>query len=467
MRKLLLSLLLLTGCFRPCGSPNLCMPEKFTEGDYIEPCGGDFVDLLVWWEQFEDPLLTELIERSISCNLDLRIAQERICEARAIFGIEFSKLLPHIDEVSTIDRMRNSRTLAEAPFLGGTFVNFYKTGFDTNWDIDLWGKQLDRARASVYDVIAEQESVRNMRLALASEVAATYFLIRNLQERIEITRTHILTEQNLVEIAQDRFDGGLVPLVDVYIAKGLLDSHLSILPEQEEKLTTAIYSMAILLAKIPEEMMGIFSEVKPVPCTNGKVPLGLPSELLCRRGDVRAAELHMSAAGARVLAARKEIFPDISLHAFYQMATGFFTKWFNQGSKQWTLSPFISLPLFRGGQIRSQIQAETSLQRQAVFAYEQSILIALKEVESSLNAYFKRGENFYSLINEVDDYLEARNLAQTLYTSGLVDFLYVIDSQRDLYVSQIRLSESKELLSTNLVAIYKALGGGWECSSTL
>ncbi len=439
------------------------MPSSFIEGGYVEPCAADPVDLVQWWAQFNDPLLTELVERSICCNLDLRIARERVCEARAIFGIEFSRLLPHIDEVTQIDRIRISQTLTKFPCLEGKFANFYRTGFDTNWEIDLWGKQTDRALASAYDFFAQKEDVRNVHLAVASEVATTYFIIRSLQERIEITKKHIASESALVEITQQRYDGGLAPLANLYLAKGLLDTRLSALPMQEHKLQRSIYSMAVLLGVIPEALAHTFCEIKDVPCTNGKIPLGLPSELLCRRGDVRRVEFLMRASGARVLASRKELFPEISLQAIYQMATCFYQKWFDRDSKQWALLPFISLPVFHGGGILSRIRADTSLQYQAVMEYERIVLIALKEMETSLNGYFKRSEEFRALENEVSDYQKARDLTEALYVAGLVDFLYVIDTERDLYFAEIRKSESKEELSTDLVAIYKALGGGWEC----
>ncbi|MCH9608642.1 MAG: Toluene efflux pump outer membrane protein TtgI [Chlamydiales bacterium] len=442
------------------------MPEEFSEGGYIEQCGGDTVDLREWWEQFNDPLLASLIDRSISCNLDLRIAREKICEARAIFGLQFSELLPHVNAVAAFNRMRNSQRLDDSPSLGGTFVNVYRAGFDTNWEIDLFGKLRDRARAALYDVVAQEEEVRNVHLSIASEVAKTYFLIRNLQERVKITKSHIVSETNLYETVLDQYKGGIVSEINVLTAKTLLDTRLAILPVQEEELMRAIYSMAILLTEIPENLTSLFSEFKEVPCTSGKIPLGLPSELLCRRGDVRSAELKMKASGARVLAERKELFPTISLEGFFQMATGMFTQWAKKGSQTWSFTPFVSLPLFRGGEIISKIRIETSLQYQAVMDYEKSVIIALQEMEIALNAYIQEAQAFYALEEKVKDSSEARELAQVLYLGGMVDFLYVLDTERDLYLAEIALSESKEQLATNLVAIYKALGGGWECSST-
>lgn len=384
---------------------------------------------------------------------------------RGVFGIEFSHLLPHIDAITAFDRMRNSQTLSETAFTGGTFVNFYNSGFDTNWEIDLFGKLRDRARAAAYDVVAQREEVRNVHLSIVSEVAKHYFAIRTLQERIRITRKHIESEGELAELTQSLFDAGFISDLDVRLSKALLNQRLANLPQFEILLWKSIYSTAVLLGEIPEMLLDTFSD-EPVPlCTDGKIPLGLPSELLCRRGDVRQAEFLMRASGARVLAARKELFPTLSLNGFYQFATGFYSNWFNFDSHQWSILPGLSLPVFQGGRILSRIATDTSKQRQAALEYEKIVLIALQEMETSLNAYFREGIRLQALEAEVSEYSAARDLSAVLYESGLVDFLYVIDTEKDLYDAEVRLAGSKELLMTSLVAVYKALGGGWECSS--
>lgn len=460
--KKLFFLLCLAGC-APMSQPNLGMPETFTEGGFIEPCGGECVDLVSWWEQFNDPLLNVLITRSISCNHDLLLARERICEARAALGMEAAKLFPYIDQVSSVERTRNSETISGASLQGGTFVDFFTMGFDSIWEIDIFGKIFDRAKAAAYDIIAQMELVRDVHLSITSEVAKQYFVIRNLQSRIEITRQHIKTETALVAIVQDRFDVGLIPELDLYTAKAVLEARLADLPSLEARLNTTIYSLAVLLGAIPEVLVHEFDTLIPQSCTNGKIPLGLPSELLCRRGDVRQAEYAMYAAGARLMAARKELFPTLSLESFFQFNSGFYSRWFNMASQEWMVNPSLLLPVFHGGHIRSFIRAETSKQRQAVIVYEQSVLEALEEVESTLNNYFQQSARLNALTAEASNYKEARELAEILYIGGIVDFLYLIQSERDLYFSEIALSESYEFLMTDLVAIYKALGGGWEC----
>lgn len=463
-RLLLISLFLLAGC-RPCSSPDLYLPDCFTEGDSVERCqmGEEEVPLACWWEQFNDPLLISLIERGLECNYDLRIARERICEARAVYGIEYSARLPHVDAFTLFDRMRNSLTLSDSLFTGGRFVNFYQAGFDAIWELDLFGKIYDRTKAAAYEVAAAREEVRDVHVTVASEIAVKYFIIRTLQERLEITYNHIRAEQELLELVTERFKAGLIPELDVYNAKALLQERYAVVPIFQTRLYQTIYSLAVLLGELPEVLVNSFCDELPLPCSGGKIPLGLPSELLCRRPDIRRAEFAMHASGARVMAARKEVFPTVSLEALYSYATGFFTLWSSDQSRQWDYLPIVSLPLFHGGEIISRIRVETSIQRQRVLEYEKTVIEALSEVESALVAYFQEGARIEALKEEVNAYAEARELARILYVGGFVDFLNVIDTEHDMYLSQILLAESKEFLMTHLVAIYKSLGGGWEC----
>ncbi|MBS0623353.1 MAG: efflux transporter outer membrane subunit [Verrucomicrobia bacterium] len=461
--RLFIILVFLAGC-TPMRQPQVCLPEKFTEGDYVGQCGGETTELATWWEQFQDNQLSELIVQAIGCNHDLRITRERICEARANFGTEFSRLMPYVDAFASYERLRNSDTLAARPlFLGGTFIDVYQIGFDSIWEIDLFGKITDRAHAAALDIMAQKELVRDVHVSVVSEVAKNYFILRNLQDRIAITQRHIDIEEHLVAITQDRFNAGFISELDLYTAKATLEERYSDLYPLEMRFKQTVYSIAVLLGLNPESLEHCFDEVRPIPCVTGKIPLGLPSELLCRRGDVRQAEYNLYAAGARVCAARKELFPTLSLEGMFEFASGFFTKWFQGNSRQWTISPSLTLPLFHGGQIRSWIAAATSRQWQAALAYEQSVLNALKEVESTLVAYFEEGARVSSLQEEVENYRNARDLAETLYLGGKVDFLYLIQVERDLYNAEILLSITKEDMMTSLVAVYKSLGGGWEC----
>lgn len=464
MRKFSFLLFLIAAGCRPCAVPEICLPAGYMQQECVEKCQSDLpeADLACWWRQFDDPLLISLIEKGIACNYDLGIAREKICEARAVFRTEFSTLLPWVDGFVQFARSRNSQTLSESAFTGGTFINYYQMGFDAFWEIDLFGKNIDRARAACFDVAAQAAQVRDVHVSVASEIAVNYFRIRTLQERIEITKRHIEAESELLELATDRYEAGLTSQIDIYLSEGLLKERHAFFHHLQSECYKAIFALAILVSELPQNTVHYFCEVEKLPCYTARFPLGLPSELLCRRGDVREAEFKMRAAGARVMSARKELFPTLSIEALYSYATGFFTQWFKAGSRDWLFNPSLTLPIFHGGEIVAHIAFETSLQRQAVFEYEKRVLVAVKEVEDALVSYFQQGARCHVLEEEVAAYKEARQLAVDLYSGGLVDFLYVIDTERDLFFSEIDLAVSKEDLMTEFVAVYKALGGGWE-----
>ena len=461
MKKLLL-LLLVISC-RPCLQPDFVMQEEFSEEKQIHEMQGDEVDLVVWWEQFKDPLLTELIQSSLDQNLDLRVARERICQSRAEFGVVFSRLLPQIDAEGFFLRERNPQTEGDSPFLGGGFENFYRVGFDAAWELDIFGKLRDRARGAALDLMSEQEQLRFVNLSVTSEVAVNYFLIRNLQDRIRITHIHIQSATDLVETTQIRYDIGLIPELDVYTAKALQKTRSADLAVLEGRLQETIFALGVLLGEMPDTLLNTFHEPRTYEIHEAKIPVGLPSELLCRRGDVRAAELSLLASGARVKAERKELFPTLSLEGLYKYSTSFFTLWFNSASRFWQIKPLSSMPIFRGGQIVSQIAVATSKQHQAALNYEKTVLTAVEEVESSLISYFQEQIRVKELIEQTENYQHARELADSLYSAGLVNFLFLFELEKQLYSSQIEESRSRELLRAKLVAIFKALGGGWDC----
>jgi outer membrane protein, multidrug efflux system len=442
--------------------PTLGLPYEYAEEEKADSLEGPPVDLRVYWEQFQDPVLNELVDIALRKNYSLNIAREKICQARAEFGVEFANLFPFVDANIQFLRERNPETEAISPFLGGLFVNFYRLGLDSTWEIDLFGKIRSTAKAACMNVRAQEEEVRNVNLSVSAEVATLYFEIRNIQERIEITNWHINSTQELIEITQARFEGGFISELDAVTAKALNETRRAQLREYESDLQQTIYAMAVVLGEIPECLQGAFNDGIPVPTAKGRIPLGLPSELICRRGDVRNAYFLMRAAGAEVIAARQELFPTLSLTSLFEYSTSFFTSWFTFFSKNYNYNPYLVLPLFHGRQLMQNILVKTSIQRQRVMEYEQTVIDALAEVEKTIVAFYQEEKRFDHLTKERDRYREAREIAMELYQAGLQDFVFVFDIEKNLYVSELEWSVSKERLGTFLVAIYKSLGGGWE-----
>ncbi len=457
----LLCLVLLTSCC--LHHPYFEMPPLFEEEAGVPEHARGAVDLSQWWEQFEDPILSQLIERAIRCNLDLQIAREKICQARAVYGMEFSYLLPWVDQVDIFDRIRNSQTVPGSPFLGGTFTSLFQVGFDSVWELDLFGKIIDRARAAGMDYIGEAERVRQIHVSITAEVAALYFHILEVQQQLLVTQDHIQFETQLVTFLSDRFAAGIDPALDLYTAKSVLNARQTELPQLEMERKQTIFSLAVLVDLPPEELLPYFTNWSPLPIGIGKIPHTLPCDLLCRRGDVRGAEYDLAASGARVLAARKELFPTLSLSSLFGFASGFATQLFQRESRQWIVEPSLLQPLFHGGHIRSFIRSETAKQHEAALQYEQIVLKALQEMESGLVGYSQMSLAVQTSKEETENYLASRELAEILYIGGVEDFLFFIEIERNLFTAQLNyLSIQYELLH-QLISVYKALGGGWEC----
>lgn len=462
-KGLLILLPLLVSSCAPKFCPSVPMPNSFTESDSIEMCGGEEGSLQTWWHQFNDPCLDMLIDEALTWNFDLNLARERICESRAVYQIEFGRLLPEVNFDLLAKRMRNTETLTDSPFLGGNFFNLFRVGFDASWELDLFGKNINLKEAAAFDSLAAMAEARDIHVTVTGEVARSYVEVRKLQRLEEIAREQVRNEEELLELAQTRYESGLVSFLDPLQAKSLLEQRRSdVYGFQLEKKQT-IYSMAILLGRPPSSMMQTLEAAGPIPCANHKIPIGLPCELLCRRGDVRRAEFLVDASGARLLAARKELLPTVTFGAAYYYLSSFVKELFKAVSRDWVIEPEAIFPLFRGGRILGQIRVESSLQRQALIEYERSVVEALVDVENALVAYFEEAGRYDATSKEVEANRASHMLALDLYQSGLVEFSFVLDVMRNLFDSETRLAESQANMMIGLIGVYKALGGGWEC----
>lgn len=468
-------LLLLSGCMLGPDpeAPPVCMPEDYQE----TPTKREEIDLANFWEQFEDPKLNELVDEALCCNLDFQVALRRIEEVRAQYRIESSLLYPQIQGNFVAIRARRSENLTgdviESPagiteilptdFAGPLIQNFFQLGFDASWEIDLWGKNRRRSQAARFDFQATQDEALDIQIALISDVARAYIDARTLQKQVDTQAEQISRNQSLLTLAESRFEAGLTNYLDVTKAKAALDTQLALLPPLQENLKTTLFGLAVLLGRQPQ---GFCLEAGDIPIASGRIPNELPSDLLCRRPDLRKAEADLYAATARIGQAKAELFPSFSLLGTFGTQSGKFDDLFVWPSRFWTIGPSMIWNLFTGGRLTGQIQVANEQQKQALLSYEQAILNALQDVESSLIGYFKEGERFDALEERYDANKLTRDLTLDQYLSGLVSFDDVLDAERDLYFAQLTLIESKGTHMVQLVGLYKALGGGWECLPT-
>jgi multidrug efflux system outer membrane protein len=464
--------LLVGGC---AVGPNYHKPDFPAPADWKEAqqkgVDARSAELARWWSTFNDPLLNSLVERAVRSNLDLRLAEARIREARASRVVTASGAWPTLNVSGSYTRNRASQNGVAVPGEGTVIVpsgganldqNFYQSGFDANWEIDVFGRVRRSVEAADATVEATVEDRRDVLVTLLGEVARNYIDLRGFQRQLAVARDNLKTQQDTLELTQVRFQAGLASDLDVAQQEAQLNTTASQIPTLESSLKQAAYALDVLLALQPGALWGEVVKETEIPTLPPEVLVGLPSDLLRRRPDIRRAERQLAAATAQVGAAMADLFPRFSLTGIAGLQSVSASDWLSRGSRFWSIGPTISWPVFDAGRIRATIEIRNAQQEQALTQYEKSILSAFQDVETALVNYANEQVRYRSLTDAVVANRRAVTMANELYIRGLNDFLNVLDTQRSLYVTESALTQSQATMATNLVALYKALGGGWE-----
>lgn len=446
--------------------PDSPAPEKWASAPEAE--AAEAADLARWWTSLGDPVLDGLIDRALAANLDVREAEARLLEARALWGVEASGFLPAIGADGSYSRVRRSRTSqsVSSSVLSGDFFrpsggNLFQGGFDASWEIDVFGGTRRAVEAAEADVAAAEEARRDALVSVAAEVARNYAELRGLQRRAAIARENVRIQRDTADLARARFQAGLTSDLQVAQAEGQLASTEAQVPALDGEARRAIHRLGVLLGETPEALLAELSEAAPIPEGPAFVPPGLPSDLLRRRPDVRRAERELAAATARVGVATADLFPRFSLTG----AVGRESRQFNElrlgASTFWSVGPTVSWSIFEGGRVLATIDAADAREAQAIARYRKAVLASLEDVESALAAHASERERRQALERSAEANRRAVALANELYAKGLTDFLNVLESQRSLVAVEDALAQSERSVLVNLVALYKALGGGW------
>lgn len=450
--------------------PDLPVPAGWQEAQQ-KGVDARSAELARWWSTFNDPLLNSLVERAVRSNLDLRLAEARIREARASRVVTASGAWPTLNVSGSYTRNRASQNGVAVPGEGTVIVpsgganldqNFYQSGFDANWEIDVFGRVRRSVEAADATVEATVEDRRDVLVTLLGEVARNYIDLRGFQRQLAVARDNLKTQQDTLELTQVRFQAGLASDLDVAQQEAQLNTTASQIPTLESSLKQAAYALDVLLALQPGALWGEVVKETEIPTLPPEVLVGLPSDLLRRRPDIRRAERQLAAATAQVGAAMADLFPRFSLTGITGLQSVSASDWLSRGSRFWSIGPTISWPVFDAGRIRATIEIRNAQQEQALTQYEKSILSAFQDVETALVNYANEQVRYRSLTDAVVANRRAVTMANELYIRGLNDFLNVLDTQRSLYVTESALTQSQATMATNLVALYKALGGGWE-----
>jgi NodT family efflux transporter outer membrane factor (OMF) lipoprotein len=419
---------------------------------------GSAPDLASWWRAFADPTLDSLVDRAVAENLDMRLAEARVREARAQRGITAAGEWPKADLNGTARRLRDNAPPAPPD---GIVTPYYQAGFDASWELDLFGGVRRAVEAADADLGAAEEERRSVLVTLLAEVARNYVDVRSLQRQLVVARENIGAQQEALKVARVRLDAGLASEFDVTRAEAQLAAFQAQVPSLEASLRRTQYRLAVLVGQEPGALVDSLSVEGPIPAPPPEVSVGLPSDLLRRRPDVRRAERELAAATARVGVAESDLFPRFSLTGTFGFQSGNFQDFSNWSSRIWSVGPAVRWPLFDAGRIRSNVRVQDERQGQALLRYEKAFLTALEDVDGALVSYGKEEERRRSLADAAAANGRALETASSLYTAGLAEYLQVLDAQRSLYATQLQLAQSEAAVSTDLVALYKALGGGW------
>jgi NodT family efflux transporter outer membrane factor (OMF) lipoprotein len=453
--------LALAGCFAV--GPDYKTPDISAPAEWRPNLGGglsaqepEAETLAKWWTTLGDPDLSDLVERAMAGNLDLKKAQARIREARARRGIAEAGLFPSLD-------LGGSATVGRASEDIGLGVRreLYRVGFDASWEVDVFGGTRRSIEAAQGDLEATVADYQDVLVSLLAEVALNYVEARTLQTQLQVAEENLKAQAETLQLTEWRFAAGLVSGLDVEQAKTNLENTRSQLPRLRSSIEAAKNRLAILLGAFPGTLEAQLATRKPIPEAPLDVSVGVPAEALRRRPDVRRAERQLAAQTARIGIATADLYPKFSLPGSIGLEALSTNHLFSSANRAWSLLGGFTWPIFKGGAIRQNIEAQNALQEQALKQYETTILSALEEAENALVAYGEEQNRRQALTDATDAAQQAAELARNQYASGLIDFQSVLDAERSLLTFQDQLAQSQGQVTTNLISVYKALGGGW------
>ena len=457
----LFAALILSGC--AAVGPDYLPPDPTVLPAWHTPLEGGLTPgdmdprmLTNWWTTLNDPELSSLIERAVAGNLDLKKAGAKVREARARRGISRADLFPTLDATGSATRSRGSEETG-----GGNTRELYAAGFDAGWEVDIFGGLRRSMEEAAANLQASREGLRDVLVSLVSEVALNYVEARTYQARLAVAEANLKAQQETCELTRWRYEAGLSDELALEQARYNLESTRSQIPTLRSGLEEAKNRLAVLLGERPGMIHTELEERKPIPVTPLEIAVGVPADTLRRRPDIRKAERELAAQTARIGVATADLYPRFTLKGSIGLEALSPGNWISYGSRSSSIGPRVSWAVFDAGAIRKNIEVQSALQEQALIQYETALLSALEEVENALVAYANEQVRRQSLLEASQAAQRAAKLARDRYAAGLIDFQVVLDAERSLLSLQSQLAESDGKVTSNLIALYKALGGGW------
>lgn len=417
--------------------------------------------LAAWWTTLGDETLTGLILSSLENNRDLVSARSRLREAREALGISKSAKLPWFDGGMSLTNSRKGENATGTGKQSGP-IDLYHLGIDASWEIDLSGGLAYKIKASAADLQAQYGTLHSAWVSLSCEVALNYAGLRTLQNRLKVTEKNLALQMSTLELLQSQYDSGLADELALNQAKYTMEQIKSTIPPLRSSIEETMNRLSILVGQIPGSLTESLGEYRPLPKPDHMNLVGIPANYLRQRPDIYVAERNLAAQVARKEASKREFWPKLKLIGSIGLESFSYAGGMSvSDGGLFSFGPQISWPIFHGGQIRKNIKVQTERQEQALAAYEQTVMNAVAEVRNALTAETQERERNLSLQRGVEAAKNARELAEDQYIHGLKDFNNVIIAQSALLNLEEQLAMSEGEMLSNIVRLFKALGGGW------
>jgi NodT family efflux transporter outer membrane factor (OMF) lipoprotein len=415
-------------------------------------------DLGTWWTVLDDPTLNQLIDQSLADNRSVRQALARVVEARARRTITGAAFLPSLGASASASR---SDTDADLTTQGSGTRDVYDAGIDAGWELDLFGGQRRSYESATAQLGATEADLRDVLVSLLGEVALSYVDLRTSQSRLTFAERNLASQREVVDIADWRAQAGLATVLDVEQARSSYSQTLSSIPQLESAVEASKNRLAVLTGQTPGALEDVLAERKTIPVAPAEVIASVPAEVLRRRPDIRAAERRLAAQTAQVGVATAQLYPRLSLSGSLGVTAASASDLLADGLQSTRYGVAISVPIFQAGALLQNIKVQNALVTAALASYEGVVLAAYEEVENALTAWANEQKRHAALADAAGSARIASELALTQYNSGLVDFQTVLTADRQLISTEDALAVSDGELTSNLIRLYKAFGGGW------
>jgi len=443
---------------------NYTAPEMVLPDAWHQRLAGDLnsgsSSLESWWRKFNDPTLNRLIDRSRKANPDLKLALERVTEARAARGVARSQLFPTINTGGDLVRSRSSESFLGPLPPAGNPSNYWGTGFDAGWEIDFFGgvrRSIESAKATEEAFV---EAYRDTTVSLLAEVAINYVEFRTFEERISLARANIENQRDSVQLTRDREEAGLAPELDVSQAETNLASSEALIPALKEARTLSANRLSTLLGGYPGSINSWLSSSRGIPVPGRSAGIGIPANLVRSRPDIRRAERLLAAQTAQIGVAEADLYPRFTLAGDFAFQAANPSDLLDADSRAYSFGPSFRWQIFSAGRIKNQIAIEESRTKQAYLNYESTVLKAVEDVENSLAKVANERERLVLLEKAVSSARKTVSLVKDNYREGLVDFQNVLDAERTIFVAEDEAATSRGRISSGYISLFKALGGG-------